>query len=71
MPVAPDSLLVDSGGEDDELGQFDDEFGDDEFGDMGEGGGGADTDELRFTVEITFPSLPLDPITSSRTVTVR
>jgi replicative superfamily II helicase len=32
---------------------------------------GADTDELRFTVEITFPSLPLDPITSSRTVTVR
>jgi hypothetical protein len=32
---------------------------------------GADTDELRFTVEITFPDRPLDPVTSSRTVTVR
>jgi replicative superfamily II helicase len=32
---------------------------------------GADTEELTFTVEVTFPDHPLDPVTSSRTVTVR
>jgi hypothetical protein len=31
---------------------------------------GADADELTFTVEVTFPDQPLDPVTSSRTVTV-
>ena len=31
---------------------------------------GADTDELTFTVEVTFPDQPLDPVTSSRTVGV-
>jgi len=32
---------------------------------------GADADELTFTVEVTFPNQPLDPVTSSRTVSVR
>ncbi|WP_324759991.1 DEAD/DEAH box helicase [Haloarcula montana] len=32
---------------------------------------GADTDELRFTVEVAFPDLPLQPVTDSRTVSVR
>jgi replicative superfamily II helicase len=32
---------------------------------------GADTDELTFTVEVSFPNRPLPPITDSRTVTVR
>jgi len=32
---------------------------------------GADTDELEFTVEVTFPDTPLAPITVSRTVDVR
>jgi replicative superfamily II helicase len=32
---------------------------------------GADADELTFTVEVTFPDRPLDPVTASRTVTVR
>ncbi len=32
---------------------------------------GADADELRFTVEVAFPDLPLAPITDNRTVTVR
>jgi hypothetical protein len=32
---------------------------------------GADTDELRITIEVVFPDLPLAPITDSRTVSVR
>ncbi|MDS0259983.1 DEAD/DEAH box helicase [Haloarcula sp. S1CR25-12] len=32
---------------------------------------GADADELTFTVEVTFPNRPLDPVTVSRTVAVR
>jgi replicative superfamily II helicase len=32
---------------------------------------GADADELRFRVEVTFPDLPLLPVTAERTVVVR
>ncbi|WP_324665115.1 DEAD/DEAH box helicase [Haloarcula sediminis] len=32
---------------------------------------GADADDLTFTVEVTFPDQPLDPVTSSRTVDVQ
>jgi len=31
---------------------------------------GADADELEFTVEISFPDRPLDPVTSTRTVSI-
>ncbi|WP_247005707.1 DEAD/DEAH box helicase [Halorientalis litorea] len=31
---------------------------------------GGDTDELRFTVTVTFPELPLEPVSASRTVRV-
>ncbi|MBX0322327.1 DEAD/DEAH box helicase [Halomicroarcula sp. F13] len=32
---------------------------------------GADADELEYTVEVSYPNLPLPPVTSSRTVDVR
>jgi hypothetical protein len=31
---------------------------------------GADADELTYSVEVTFPDLPLPPVTESRTVRV-